>query len=197
MSEHTDTPLPAARAPGAGDTPAPSGPVGLGGWLVLPLIALLVQPLIVLRDLYLYLRGGSYPFVIRINWLAVGLDAVVLVPGIALLVLFLRRRRTVPGAFALYYLLIYAYWCVVGLFVPDAAHLMLTTGLGCLVFVPYFACSRRVVATFTRGARDSLFERFHGFLRARGWVTVPLTVAYVALLFGVVLVIDAVVLGRG
>jgi Protein of unknown function (DUF2569) len=179
----------------AGDTPKVKA--GLGGWLVLPMIALLVQPIVLLRELYRYFYGFRGPFVPMIKWHAVALDAVVFVPWIAVTLLFFRRRRAAPGAFSLYYVLIYAFWSVVSLFEPGAAHLILTTGLGCCVFVPYLACSRRVQATFTVGPAGGRLERLHERLRRSGKLSILFVVSYVVVLFLLTWAIDALVLGRG
>ena len=154
--------------------PARDGPEGIGGWLLLPLVGLLVMPL---RGLRLLLGDASWPIeIIRLlsrgqkAFLVgeFGLNVVLLVVmPVVLLVLLVKHKRRFPG--------LYAAWGIVSLvfligdlIVGDA---MFPGAFGeggvepydettineiiqvivlVVIWVPYMLLSRRSRNTFTR-----------------------------------------------
>lgn len=161
----------------------PPAPVGIGGWLILAAIAVLVRPLVYMASLgnlahllpanvwgALTVPGGDYH-----HWLwapyAYVMTALVLwllAASVALAVLFFQQRSSVPrlwvGMLAATLLVAVLDWAA-SAYLPgiDAATLRQDKGsatgafFGLVLWASYFANSRRVRATFIvrRGARKA------------------------------------------
>lgn len=149
-------------------------PSGIGGWLILPAIGLILRPLIGLAGLVLALTaaiqavGGKVPPGVGGTYAAMLFAAAageLIIVLIALLAgyLFFSRRSAAPQAFIAMLLadlvlsVIFSAWgLAVGLdtgevikwFNPPAFF------VACAIWIPYFQRSRRVKATFARGATD-------------------------------------------
>jgi hypothetical protein len=149
------------------------GQTGLGGWLVLPMIALCVSPVryVVATGSGLQMvfgiedpsnLSGLWYFAILIGFTAQGFFLSVL---IGLAVLFFARRWILPKAYVVMLLMMTAYSLLdLGLclaldrqypedpLVPEASRVAVQTVIAAMIWIPYFMKSRRVRNTFTRGA---------------------------------------------
>lgn len=149
------------------------GQTGLGGWLVLPMIALCVSPLryVVATGSGLQMifgiedpsnLSGLWYLAILIEFMAQGFFLSVL---IGLAVLFFARRWILPKAYVVMLLMMTAYSLLdLGLcvaldrqypgdpLVPEASGVAVQSVIAAMIWIPYFMKSRRVRNTFTRGA---------------------------------------------
>jgi hypothetical protein len=156
---------------------ADPGPVGIGGWLLLPLLGLIISPLRVAYELFknilpafapqtwgaLTTPGGEayHPLWATLILFEAVSNSLLILASIALLVMFLRRHRLVPKLMIAWL----ASWPIVlaldvwlaGLVPAAAAALtgaetleMFRAVLGSAIWILYFVRSKRVRNTFTR-----------------------------------------------
>jgi len=144
-----------------------AGPIGIGGWLLLPAIFLIVQPIaLALQALEIkeYLSDHSAAM---IYWPSVAVDLLLGGWSIVLLRQFFKKQASFPSRYLVFLIAGFATWTVtafvlpVELFVPEgtlvagSAHpgvRELLIGLvWTSVFTPYLIYSRRVKNTFSNG----------------------------------------------
>ena len=159
--------------PAAAQPTAQPGPSGIGGWLVLPLIGLLISPIIIgwgtyhLADVmrapswpelttpgkpaYHPLYGALIPVEIAVN-------AALAIFAVVLIVLFLKRHPNVPKLMIAFYLINLAVVVVdtfAASFLPafqfdqTAVRDIARALIAAVIWVHYFMLSKRVRNTFT------------------------------------------------
>lgn len=133
---------------------------GIGGWLILPMIALFIQPVklaIELRKIFTV----HYPYRIIINYKILILDVIIVLLVSYIAYFFFKKKQVTPMLFVFLYLFLFAVWGF--FFISDHAvdfQPLFASIIGCLVFVPYFVFSKRVRATFTHSLdRSVVWER--------------------------------------
>jgi hypothetical protein len=160
--------------------PRADGPVGLGGWLVLPIIGLFLTTALVGFSAFSQVlpvffsstwsnltTPGSAAF--HPSWATFLVASaishfVVLFGAAAALVLMFRKSRFLPLTIMLFYVavVIYAYidyWAVFGFLTeaapgaaaeakPESIKTLGRSIVACLIWIPYFATSKRVKNTF-------------------------------------------------
>src|SRR5262245_7213396 len=158
------------------DAPAPSGPVGLGGWLVLVGLGLFLSPLFVVyrlwRDFVPIFREGSWEAITTPGNAAYNLwwgplilaeafiNVVIIAVSILLLVLFFERSNRFPRLFVIFYVSTVLIALLEGLalsLIPQATAAMGIAEplrgigpamIGALIWWAYMVKSRRVKNTF-------------------------------------------------
>lgn len=132
---------------------------GLSGWLILPMLALIVQVIAFFNSLRGFMNAPD-PFRISLN-------AWILVYNIALVVLtlhvayfFFKRKSITPIYFIVYRIALFIPWVFIFLAgdnYPLTSSAQASLGqpfiahtIGLLIFVPYFIYSKRVKATFVK-----------------------------------------------
>ena len=149
---------------------------GLGGWLVLIAIRLIISPIFQAAHILRSLRsfglwrwealtspGGTayHPAWAPLLILELFGEMSILILTILVLVLFLQRRRVVPVLFIALLLasLVFVVGDMIGLqiikTIPETTKTLLLRNLlaaiiGCAIWIPYMLLSRRVKATFTQ-----------------------------------------------
>jgi hypothetical protein len=158
--------------------PDHGAPVGIGGWLILPAIGLVVGPFFMLSDLrFLVFEEANLPVWTALTtpgadayhplWmptllLDIALRTALLVFDLLLIVLFFRKKHTLPRLMIIYLVANFVTAALVMLLInriPDLEKggyqvsriAVFRTGAVCLVWGSYFSLSRRVRATFVRG----------------------------------------------
>ena len=156
--------------------PAPEGaPRGLRGWLILPAIGLVVSPLRLLKDIAdiapsynastwaeLTVSGGAHydawwaPFLL----VELGVNIALVAMSVTLVVLFFRRRSTLPRAFVAFAVVSIGFRAldlmIAGRLAPGIASgsaavdwaTLVRDGFSAMLWCWYFMVSRRVAATF-------------------------------------------------
>lgn len=161
---------------------AQPSPIGIGGWLLLPALAMVVSPIRIAYDFYqtfdpilkpsvwiLLLRPGTPfhnpPLAALFTWEIIA-NAALFVFTVWLAFLFFKKRKNVPK--------LYVYWLLLGcvlqiadLFfsslVPIVAsqnhassfNELAKAAIGAAIWMPYFLRSKRVRNTFVTEARES------------------------------------------
>ena len=175
---HNPYSAPQAQVADAPDSAvATDGPSGIGGWLVLPLIGLIVTPirvgLGVVTDLLPALQpevwsgltvpgsAAYHPLWAPAILFEVGANVVLIAFSLALLWLFLRKSARVPS------LMVFWFLTIVGVQIVDLMLIsqipavaeqgnaqslgeLARSVLGAAIWIPYFLRSRRVRNTFVR-----------------------------------------------
>jgi hypothetical protein len=168
--------LPASEA-----KPLPS-PIGIGGWLLLPALVMVISPLRIAYDFYqtfspilkptiwiLLLRPGNPlhnpPLAALLAWEIIA-NAAFFAFTIWLAFLFFKKRKNVPKLY-IYWLLLSCALQIADLFfssfvpiVADQSHAnafkeLAKAAIGAAIWMPYFLKSKRVKNTFVNEARAS------------------------------------------
>ena len=132
---------------------------GIGGWLLLPVIVVLVQPFAFVIEVVKAVLSSSL-----IYWPALGIDILLGVLAIRLALALFRKRTDAPIMFVRFSALAFVLWSTASsvlppqLFVPkgsilvsgglDSTRAMLVAFIWGSTLVPYFLFSRRVRDTF-------------------------------------------------
>ena len=138
-------------------------PVGIGGWLLLPAIGLIVSPFLsafIIFGMFFVLSAGFNVIIL----LAIIVDIVFLVWMIEIAWLFFHKDPEVPDALIAFFVLRFV--VVIGFAVLAWLHTgvslaysdvirMIIQGLLCIIWVSYFLRSVRVRNTFWGGANSS------------------------------------------
>jgi transglutaminase-like putative cysteine protease len=165
--------------PPAAATPLPSGPRGLGGWLVLPLLGLLLTPLVVAATLFenagvwsteswagLTTFGGAAYHAMWAPALLFELIAQlgVVVASILLLALFFRRRSSAPRVYIGFMILV-PLVSGISLFMQGAIPALpieakdisdlVRSCVSSVIWIAYFLASQRVRNTFVERRRKA------------------------------------------
>lgn len=141
-------------------TEAQLDPVGIGGWLLLPAIGLVVSPIvsafIVVFNVHFVLSAGFTIIIL----LATIVEIALLVWTIQIARLFFRKDPDAPDSFitlvvvrfVLAGVLVFLAWFYYGvsLTVMDLTN-VIAYGLACIIWISYFRCSVRVRNTFWGG----------------------------------------------
>lgn len=124
---------------------------GIGGWLLLPAAALIIQPVYALKYMVLDpARMRARGFGVHYLWPAVAVNLFIVLLALAVAYFFFQKCAVAPPLYILYALAVFAVSMVVEAFsgargVPIVADLF-----GVLFYPAYFALSARVKATFVR-----------------------------------------------
>jgi hypothetical protein len=131
----------------------PSGPQGLGGWMILPILGMGVSPLLILAGFGPHVTLVSSGAIYRLSaalqtfiWIEIALNILLIVGWIYALVLCLAWSE-VASAFFDHQMTPQDFW--------DLGRGALT----CLIWIPYMLHSQRVRNTFYRGAAAATDER--------------------------------------
>jgi hypothetical protein len=184
-SEHNPYSAPGAYVDDAGKKPkgspsaVPDGPRGIGGWLILPLLGLILTPIRVgfssVRDLAPALKPGTWaalttpgaaayhPLWAPVLVFECVVNGLLIVCSLVLLWLFLRKSHRVPLLMVAWLVAIVAVQVVDLLLVgqipaaaaaPDAQGIrdLVRLVLSALIWIPYFLRSKRVKNTFVERA---------------------------------------------
>jgi hypothetical protein len=171
---------------------------GLGGWLALPTLAIVWQPIgFVWRHYEAYRewrRLGAIGAVrYWVNYPVLAIDVVILICVALLGYLFFKKKRIAPPGFVIYSLLIFCLWNYTDAFLSELRAAVIPNLVHCLLFIPYMVFSRRVRNTFTAelgqtswidrllGRFAPALESFYGFLRRRRWFVIPAAVLFVVI----------------
>lgn len=160
---------------------AQPSPIGIGGWLLLPALAMIVSPIRIAYDFYqtfapvfrpsvwiLLLRPGTEfhnpPLAALLAWEIIA-NIAFFAFTVWLAVLFFKKRKTVPKLY-IYWLLLNCVLQVADMvfssFIPAAAaqsHAnafaeLAKAAIGAAIWMPYFLQSKRVRNTFVTEARE-------------------------------------------
>jgi hypothetical protein len=203
----------AAGAPPCEPSPKPDH-AGIGGWLVLPVIIVLVQPLALVVEMAKAVMVLARPSSAFIYWPALGNDLILGAVTIWLAVALFRKRPVAPMLFVLYSALAVILWSTANILLPpemfvpkgkillggggDGARALVVSFFWSVALVPYFLFSRRVRATFVRepttvsGLSRSLVGLWQRLVRRRALVAGLWPVASV-LFFALMLVLSGFV----
>ncbi|MDH4135164.1 MAG: DUF2569 domain-containing protein [Anaerolineae bacterium] len=213
-SSHRQTNQPPATTSSAyGVEPQGSqGKAGIGGCLIYPLLFLVVQPIAFLWALSALFRSRPY-LRYEIYWPNAIADVITLSLTLAVLVMFLRKKRIVPALFVGLLAFLFVLWAGMAFILlrpagtADPIGPFMVLFLQCFILIPYLTLSGRVKNTFvgeldSSSSLDRLFipiasplERFYGWLvRIGKWVFL-LVLSFVTVVIGINVVI-ALILGR-
>jgi hypothetical protein len=162
-------PLEYSRAVSGESGPCESSFVGIRGWLILPAIGVVVNPILLIATIITDLAARTeyswvlreYPALKTLLGVEIAGDVVLLGLFSVLAILFFSKRRSARPMF------MWTNGASVGLSIilillsvplwermPGLVAEMLPRGIGggiaCVVWISYFRCSRRVAATFVR-----------------------------------------------
>ena len=130
---------------------------GIRGWLLLPVLALALQPISFLMSLRGFFYAG-HPFRISLNIYILVYNLLVVLLTLHVAYFFFKKKALTPGYFILYRAAIFIPWLYIyfaggkypltsasqaSLVQPLLAHI-----IGLFILVPYFVFSKRVKATF-------------------------------------------------
>jgi hypothetical protein len=156
----------------------------IGGWLLLPALALSVQPVfIVVKTLRVVRSAPAFGGRIFVIWPAFWFDLILLIMVGLVSWAFFRKRSIAPSLFVAHVLLMWLCWAVIS----GVSRTYVGDGLAGMIFhlivlCPYMVLSRRVANTFVLPpdqscaldrllARISVpFETLYGFLRRQRWL---------------------------
>lgn len=160
---------------------------GIAGWLLLPALAIIFQPIgFVARNYEKYREGvgmGATRF--HVNYPVLAVDLVLLTAVALVGYLFFKKKRVAPAGFVVYALFGFCLWNYTDAFLTQLAAPVTATLFHCLVLVPYLVFSRRVQSTFTAGLDQAHWmerrlqplaprlEAFYGWLRRRRGLVIP------------------------
>jgi hypothetical protein len=186
-------------------TAPPPVKAGIGGWLVLPVIIVLVQPIALVVETVKVVTAVVTPSSSFIYWPALCIDIILGALTIYIAVALFRKRPVTPMLFVLYSALAFVLWSTANsvlppeMFVPkgmimfggggDGARAMVVAFVWGSALVPYFLFSRRVSATFVHepaaesGLSRSLVVLWQRLVRRRLLVSILWPVASVLYLF--------------
>jgi hypothetical protein len=156
----------------------------IGGWLLLPALALCLQPVFfVLKIVQVMRTAPSFGGHISVIWPAFWFDALMLIMVGIVSLAFFRKRSVAPGLFVAYVLLMWICWAAIS----GVSSTHLDNGLIAMLFhlivlLPYMVFSRRVADTFVLPPDPSYFmdrllvrvgkppENLYRFLRRQRWL---------------------------
>jgi hypothetical protein len=175
----------------ASTPPAATAPPRIGGWVLLPALALAVQPLMFLRGLLALVTPHPAFMHVTVVWPVMLLDVVILLGVLFVARFFFTRKQVTPPLYVLYALTVFLLWNLVDAF-TDQLHAPLVPLLVLVLgIVPYLTLSRRVARTFAAPLQAGHWlERpllplaprlaaLDGWLRRRRWWILPLALAFV------------------
>ena len=185
---------------------------GIKGWLILPVLALIVQPLSFIRTLIGFVQAVN-PFRISLNIYILVYDIFVTLLTLHVAYFFFKKKSITPMYFIIYRIVIFIPWVFLyfiggkyPLTAASQANLvqpLIAHTLGLLIFIPYFVFSKRVKATFNQplevGNRiegmlepiQPFFLKLEVFLRKAGKFLIPLVLVFIILTFFLGILITA------
>ena len=181
-------------APGSAfspETASMASPGKIAGWLLLPALALVVQPISFLHKIYAVLQRAPAGARIVVNWPSLWFDLILLVMVALVSWAFFRKRACAPPLFMAHVLLMWLAWAIINGFADqylDEGLIGMTVHLA--VLIPYLLFSRRVREVFVgepENPADRLLAALAGyptrlfrFLRGQGWLAPVYLVAFLA-----------------
>ena len=141
-------------------TPVTEGPVGIGGWLILPAITLILG--VIISVIGLGMSFEAYPHVVRAGYggyfaLNIMIDIGLFVYLLIATVLFFRKKASAPAAIiglmitqiiTSTVLLVIALGAEASDFAIEDGKALFRSIVGSAIWIPYFRISQRVKATF-------------------------------------------------
>ncbi len=132
---------------------------GISGWLYLPLLVLLIQPLYFIKVLWGFLQASN-PFQFSINIYILIYDILLILTTLHLIYLFLKKKSITPIYFLFNKMLFFILWTFIAVYSVNI-HLTAESNLnifqvffaniiGLIIFIPYFTFSRRAKNTFSQ-----------------------------------------------
>jgi len=189
-----------------------SGLEGIKGWLILPVLALAVQPISFIKTLIGFFQAVN-PFRISLNIYILVYDILVALLTLHVAYFFFKKKAITPMYFIIYRIAIFIPWVFlyfIGGKYPlttasqaSLAQPLIAHTLGLLIFIPYFVFSKRVKATFTQplevdnwlegviGPIQPFFGKIEVFLHKARKFLIPLTLAFIILTFFMGILITA------
>lgn len=183
---------------------------GLKGWLILPMVTLIVQVIAFFKSFSDFMNNPG-AFRIPLNGWIFAYNIILVVLTLHVAYFFFKKKAITPVYFIVYRIILYIPWVFIylagsnlpltssaqnSLIQPFVAHT-----IGILVLVPYFVFSRRVKATFQLPLEPSktleaimvkvqpFFARVEGFLdKTRKWLILEvLGLIIFTLFFGILI----------
>lgn len=138
----------------------PSGPSGIGGWLILPAIGVVLTPLALAVSLAVVAgnMGNISGRVTGYLTFNMAIDLLLLIYAVIVAVLFFKKRKAAPGAYInllVFSVLTSVASIIIALalgiheFIETDIKAMAKGAVGCAIWIPYFKRSIRVKNTFT------------------------------------------------
>jgi hypothetical protein len=175
---------------------------GIRGWLILPLLALVIQPISFVSSLAGFFKAVN-PFRISLNIYILIYNILVILLTLHVAYFFFKKKAITPVYFILYRAAIFIPWVYIyflGEKYPltsasrgNLAQPLIAHAVGLLILIPYFLFSKRVKATFTLPLGPGLrlegfmvsiqpfFDRVGAFLNRAGKFLIPGILAFILL----------------
>ena len=166
---------------------------GIGGWILFPALALIIQPVMVFKMSFLdAMQLRSRGFTVHYVWPAIVANLMIVLMVLVVSYFFFRKRRIAPSLFIIYLMLIFAMSTILQAFVPNLEVPFIAYIFSLFYFPVYFLFSRRVKATFVQPVTDGNrmerrflrlepgLIRFFSWLQRRRWWLPVLVILYIA-----------------
>lgn len=185
---------------------------GFKGWLWLPILALVAQPLSFLKAIPGFFKAAN-PFALSLNVYVFLYDLVLVALTLHLSYFFFKKKSITPVYFIFYRVAIFLPWLFI-FFLSEGVPLtassqanitqpMLAHTFGLMVMVPYFVYSRRVKVTFTEPLNPEIglekmmiplqpfFDKTARFFHKTRKFIIPITIAFIIVSFFLAIVITS------
>lgn len=167
----------------------------IGGWLLLPALALCLQPVFVVLKTFQEMKTAwSFGGRVIVIWPALWFDALLLIMVGIVSWAFFRKRTVAPGLFVAYVLMMWICWAFIsGVSDTDLNDSPIAMLFHLTVLLPYMVFSKRVADTFVlppdpRHIMDGLLlrvakpqENLYRFLKRQRWLVAVHIILFVAL----------------
>lgn len=143
---------------------------GIGGWLFLPALAIIIQPIVFIqKNLEVFRMAQNFGGRVIIDYPAMITNLIILFCVALVGYLFFKRKTIAPVSFVLYILIGFSLWTIHDTFAAQFKAPIIANLFTSFVLIPYFVYSKRVKITFTNELDntiwiDRLFEYLTPFL---------------------------------